>query len=366
MGNEDKAVTSRLNPADQPPKPDEIEVSLFGTGYGECAIVHIGSDNWVIVDSCYDAESQPVALAYLRAIGSNPEKVVRLIVATHWHDDHIRGISEMVEVCRSATFCCAGALSRTEFLAAVGALESNPATPNGSGMRELYKTFSLLDQRRTRPVYGFANRRIFQRNGCEIWSLSPFDKEFTDFLLQIGSLVPKNYEATRRIPSLTPNSVAVVLLIRVNHTVLLLGSDLERTGWLDILDLSERPDWKASVFKVPHHGSENAHEDRVWADMLLGEPVALLAPWQRGGRELPTEGDVNRILSLTPTAYSTTLQYSRRARIRNNPVERTIRESGARIRRISQSPGVIRLRKRSSGNVAWNIETFGSAGLLSA
>ena len=366
MGQEDNAVISGLNPINQPPKSDEVEVSLFGPGYGECALIHIGNDDWVIVDSCLNSESQPAALAYLRGIGANPANVVRLIVATHWHDDHIRGVGEMVELCRNASFCCAGALSKTEFLAAVGALESDPATPNGSGTRELYKAFSLLEQRNTRPVFAFANRRIFNRNGCEVWSLSPFDKEYAGFLLEIGNLVPKDYETKIRIPSLTPNKVAVVLLIKVDETVLLLGSDLERSGWLEILGASERPNWKASVFKVPHHGSDDAHEERVWSEMLLGGPMALLAPWQRGGRELPTKGDVQRILSYTPAAYSTTLRINGRARVRNNAVQRTIREMGANIRRIGSSFGMIRLRKRSDAHIAWNIETFGLAGLLTA
>ncbi len=364
MGREDNAVISGLNPINQSPKSDEIEISLFGPGYGECALIHIGNDNWVIVDSCLNSESQPAAVAYLRGIGSNPASAVRLIVATHWHDDHIRGVGEMVELCRNASFCCASALSKTEFLAAVGALESNPATPNGSGTRELYKAFSLLERRNTRPVFAFANRRIYNRNGCEVWSLSPFDKEYSGFLLEIGSLVPKDYETKIRIPSLTPNKVAVVLLIKVDETVLLLGSDLERSGWLDILGASERPNWKASVFKIPHHGSDDAHEERVWSEMLLGEPMALLAPWQRGGRELPTEGDVQRILSYTPAAYSTTLHNSRRVRVGDSAVQRTIREMGASIRRIDSSFGMIRLRKNSDVQTAWNVEMIGSAGPL--
>lgn len=366
MGHEDNAVISGLNPINEPPKSDEIELSLFGPGYGESALIHIGNDSWVIVDSCLNAESQPAALDYLRGIGSNPANVVRLIVATHWHDDHIRGMGEIVELCHDASFCCAGALLKTEFLAAVGALESNPVTPNGSGMRELYKAFSLLEQRNTRPVFAFANRRIFNRNGCEIWSLSPFDKEYAGFLLEIGSLIPKDYETKKRIPSLTPNKVAVVLLIKVDETVLLLGSDLERPGWLDILDATERPNWRASVFKVPHHGSDDAHEERVWSEMLLGEPIALLAPWQRGGRELPTEGDVQRILSYTPAAYSTTLRISRRARAGDSAVQRTIMEMGANIRRIGSSFGMIRLRKKSDVQTAWNVEIIGSAGPLAS
>ena len=34
----------------RPPAPDELEVSLFGRGVGECAVVHLGSGEWLVVD----------------------------------------------------------------------------------------------------------------------------------------------------------------------------------------------------------------------------------------------------------------------------------------------------------------------------
>ena len=37
-----------------PPRTDELEVSLFGPGVGECVIVHLGAGEWMVVDSCLD------------------------------------------------------------------------------------------------------------------------------------------------------------------------------------------------------------------------------------------------------------------------------------------------------------------------
>ena len=50
------------------------------------------------------------ALEYLQRIGHNPASSVRLIVATHWHDDHIRGLAEVVRTCAAADFYCSSAL----------------------------------------------------------------------------------------------------------------------------------------------------------------------------------------------------------------------------------------------------------------
>jgi len=34
----------------QKPEKDEIEVSIFGPGYGECIVIHIGNNEWVVID----------------------------------------------------------------------------------------------------------------------------------------------------------------------------------------------------------------------------------------------------------------------------------------------------------------------------
>ena len=105
------------NSASSPPQEDEIEVSVFGPGYGESVLVHIGHQEWLLVDSCLDfASRQPAPLAYLRSIGVNPSEAVKLVVATHWHDDHIRGLGTVLHTCEVAQFVCSVALRSDEFL----------------------------------------------------------------------------------------------------------------------------------------------------------------------------------------------------------------------------------------------------------
>ena len=65
-----------------------------------------------------------------------------------------------------------------------------------------------------------------------------------------------------------------------------------------------RPSGPASAFKVPHHGSDSADEPRIWRELLDSDPVAVLTPWRRGDRVLPSD-DARRILTKTETAYAT-------------------------------------------------------------
>ena len=66
-----------------PPAADEIEITLFGPGYGEAIAIHLGEGVWLLVDSCIDPDSKaPASETYLEQIGVNAEQV-RAIVASH-------------------------------------------------------------------------------------------------------------------------------------------------------------------------------------------------------------------------------------------------------------------------------------------
>ena len=354
-----------MKSTETPPSVDEFELTLFGPGYGESIVLHLGGGVWVLVDSCLDTDGAPRALSYLESIGLDPAQDVALIVATHWHDDHIRGMTQLVEKCSRARFCCASALGKREFLAAVGALEGRHLSSAGSGIREIHRVFSRLGQRTPRqpPKLALANRRIFNQGGCEIWSLSPSDRNYVAFLRTIGGLIPSEGQSKGRVPDPSPNEVAVVLWVRIENIVVLLGSDLEKPGWVEILQSAERPTGKASVFKVPHHGANNAHDPSVWIQLLEPNPFAVLTPWRRGGHALPTQSDVDRILSYTPNAYGTARKSlpARTTMRRPKMVDRTMRESGVKLRRLAMSSDAIRLRRPLDARTGWNVQTFGSA-----
>ena len=334
-------------------------VTLLGPGYGESVVLHVGSGAWILVDSCGHAD-EPANLGYLRRLGVDPARVV-LIVATHWHDDHIRGMARMVKACVNAKFCCSSALCREEFLAAVRALEGRHFAAFGSGVREIHGTFSRLREAGAAPTWAVANRRIFSTGRCDVWALAPSDDAFADFLRELGRLMPAAGQVEARIRSLSPNGVAVVLWVALGDTVVLLGSDLERRGWSTIVQDAARPAGRASVFKVPHHGSESAHEPEVWERMLEPEPFAMITPWKRGGRIVPSSRDKQRILARTGNAYVSARADST-APVRRRPamVERMVRQSGVRLQRVPTPDGV-RLRRRIGSGALWEVERFGSA-----
>ena len=345
-----------------PPCADEVEVTLLGPGFGESVVVHVGDDRWVIVDSCISAARQPQALDYLRSLGVDPEPAVSLIVATHWHDDHIRGMAKLVDACPAAAFSCAAALRQDEFLSAIHALNRRGVFAGTSGVRELQAVFGSLAERGRAPHFAIADRRLLATGTCEIWSLSPHNAEFVRFLRSIGTLFPREGQTNFRVPDVSPNHVAVVLWVQVHDVAILLGADLERTGWVQILDSPGRNQTGATAFKVPHHGAASAYEPRVWRELLDPDPVAVLTPWRRGGRALPTPEDIRCLLGETDKAFVTSrVGRTARPRRRDRAIERSIREAKVRLRSIVPQRSGIRLRRSIRGGAAWSLERFGDA-----
>src|ERR1035437_3801245 len=265
---------------DQAPSWDEIELSIFGPGFGECLLLHLGHGDWLIVDSCVDQrrKEQP-ALAYLGRIGVAPEQAVKIVIATHWHDDHIRGMAEVVSKCPGARFFCPAALRQAEILALLGVLRKGPLRPQ-SGTTEITTVFEILKERSRgkMPAIFFAvpNRVLFDESGgygggARVVALSPSDAAVTQAMVALTGKANDSVGAFTVAPP--PNHCAVVLHVAFPGASLLLGSDLEETtdptvGWTAVLDLVGRPAARAQVFKVPHHGSATGHHAPVWAEML--------------------------------------------------------------------------------------------------
>ena len=364
-----------------PPAVDELEVSLFGPGYGEAIILHLGGGKWVLVDSCIDPITKgPVSLSYLNRLGVDVAGDVSLIVATHWHDDHVRGISTVFQECRSADLAISTALSEQEFLKLISLYSSTPVM-RSSGIDEFVHIFRLLEERKKRgvrfnaPKLALVDRLLFRDHisvgettiEAKILSLSPSDEAVFQALLAFEKLFPDKLESKKRITSPSSNHASVVLWCAIGDSRILLGADLEctanpRTGWSVIINDSSSFDQKASVFKVPHHGSKNAHYDGVWNRVLIQNPFAILTPYNRGAKRLPSPDDIARITSLTPHAFLTTRPTARQTKWHKKIVRDTIRQSTRMMRNAHQGWGHIRLRKSiGSPNKAWKVELFGDA-----
>ena len=350
-----------------PPRPDEIEFSLFGPGYGECAVIHVGEGEWVVVDSCVsDPRAQPVALDYLEGIGVSPEASVKLVVATHWHDDHIRGLAKLVAACKSAEFACTAALGQEDFRT-LAELTRTDLMMESSGIDEFRSILDELFMRSQEPMWTLGGRTLYQRAtnpSVEILALTPSDRAFRESVSEIARLLPSENEPKRRVWPAGPNHGSVVLSIRVGSAVLLLGADLEEDSggrWSALL-AAHTLAAKADVFKIPHHGSSGADHPRVWNDLVKPQAVATLTPFQRGSVALPTAADRTRICNYGRRTFITATPERPKSRRRESAVEKTIREVVGELKPANGPMGHVRVRHDlGEADSDWSVSSFGQA-----
>jgi hypothetical protein len=356
-----------LTASEAGPEPGVVEVSLFGPGCGEAIAVHLGGGSWMLVDSCFDGEERPATLAYLERIGADLSRV-ELIVCTHWHDDHIGGLGELIESCPEAAFAYSGAIRNDEFFALVGAYAERSKIIR-NGVSEFARISQFFEKSTERiPKLALENRRLIAREADKprvtVDALSPCDIAVKRSQRAIASLLPQLNTQKRAVPPPLHNHASVALAVRVGEARVLLGADLEetkdeRSGWTAVLENCELPK-PIPVFKVPHHGSENGDQPRLWDEALSESPWALVAPFVWGRHKLPRESDRERIRSHTERAYlSAPCERTRRKRAR--AVEKTLEQLGATPVNADPPMGQVRLRTRVDEPEDWSVELFGPA-----
>jgi len=171
-----------------PPNLDEFEVSVFGPGRGECILVHLGYNEWCMIDSCVGrGRSLPAAVEYLKELGQAALEGVLLVLATHWHDDHIGGIADSLREFTNAQFACSTALGHRQFLTLVQL--QGKSLQGDSGVDEFGEILKILQERKQQglrpakvaPILAIQDRLLLRRSQGErafpaaVTALSPSD-----------------------------------------------------------------------------------------------------------------------------------------------------------------------------------------------
>ena len=149
-------------------------------------------------------------------------------------------------------------------------------------------------------------------------------------------------------------------------TSMLLGADLEKadnplTGWTAVL-AHAKPTTKASIVKVPHHGSRGAHHDDVWNEMVDDDAVAIVTPWVLMDGHLPTTEDLVRLRGVAQRVYLTAMPTRGRVR-KDSAVEKLITKvAGVRVEEL-RGWGQVRARRRPDER-SWRVDLEGDARLI--
>jgi hypothetical protein len=289
-----------------------------------------------------------------------------LVVVTHWHDDHIRGITRVVTACKGASVACSSALHHKDTLQFVFETDGSGGAL-GSGLDELRSILRLPEAQR-RLIWAKANTPLYPRppgNSPQVVALSPSEDAFSRSLQALIEDATKRPAAVRRrfrAPE-GANGASIAVSVRIGDDAVLLGADVEtssnsETGWDAILTYAA-PEERASLVKVPHHASDGAHSEEVWTRMLVENVVAVVTPWALGDDFLPKETDLDRLRQLTGKLYLTSVPSLKRAD-KDRAVNRLIqRLHGGNVEQL-RGWGHVRAR-RGSTSTEWHVELDGDA-----
>lgn len=341
-----------------PPAADEIEVTLFGPGFGEAIAVHWGEGAWLLVDSCINPDTKnPASEEYLDSIGVGANQV-QAIVASHWHDDHVRGISKLVSKYTDADFVVSAVFNDKEAAAFLSAYGDGSSSGITGGAKELYFSYESCEN----VSYALHKSIVVEDKAVIVTALSPLHGAFAQSIAHLAQYLPKKGGSINHAPDLKENLEAIVLHIDLGHDAILLGSDLmdhANFGWTAVVadkwSGSRRP---ASAYKVAHHGGKSGDSPQIWATMLQAEPVACMTPWTLAGNRLPTDEDQKRVKGNSSNAYITS-GASRRPKMERAQLKR-LGDIAKNITLVNSGFGAVRLRKQI-GNKEWDVELFGAA-----
>lgn len=350
------------------PASDELEVSIFGPGFGEALAVHVGQGSWILIDSCWQDRIRqvPVSANYLDQLSVAPD-MVRQVVASHWHDDHVKGLSKLIEKYQKASLYYPGFLSGKEgkqFLAAYG----GKAYPGVTGTKELFQSMIKIKETGRKAYPTLIKSLIFESSAfplmTQVVAYSPtpdaWDKSMAAHLSQLmPGVAPQN------VTQPSTNNASIVMHLRFGDDAVLLGSDLENDGnlgWKSVLT----EEWalartRASLYKVAHHGSQTACSPEIWEKFLVPQPTAGVTPFVNGSVRLPKESDIFRIKKFTENLHITALPSPRTPK--GTQAEKQLGTVLKNMTGVSEKMGHIRYRKKL-GEFTWRIETSGAARAL--
>lgn len=265
------------------PTENELEITLLGAGSnaGESIVVHLSSNQWMVIDSC-KSEGEVLPLYYLKHKEVNLQNVV-YVICTHWHKDHVRGLSEVIKECPNAKLILPAFFNGNKYV--FRAMVQGSVSKQSVVASELHKCWQIIDER-TGPLKEAAylgprdEIKTVEKDGIKVVvrSFSPSDhmKRVYDVLLAKSTfeeMANADYEA---------NMCSSVIDITTDNAQLsvLLGADLEanRTdkndiscrgkcnscfemGWCNIIVESEifKERTKYNYIKTAHHSSVNGY-----------------------------------------------------------------------------------------------------------
>jgi hypothetical protein len=318
-----------------------LRLYLFGSTKGETVVLHMPDDRgWGVVD-CYapsleDPRSNP---AYALLERENIAELAFLCL-THPHDDHYRGMSQLLDRFVVQDFWTFSHFDRKKFnilhmyfRAEAARAKLQEYTENAE---ELERIFRLAREKKAEWRVSGTLKALYPLPGYEdayfrIAGLTPPDSCSTRYLDSLIRRFSKDGYLLGPFPKGHHNSISIGLRIEFGRTRIILGGDVEWPAWASVLQDCTPEEIASHFIKVSHHGSRTGYCTGLWpAFALRGKPDVALTPYERHG--LPDFDALEHIRAHVRTIHSTGPCYHR---ARPAPTDRA-GDSGVKVGSIAK------------------------------
>ena len=360
------------------PLEEEIEVSLLGTGggYGESVVLKINNNDWAIIDSCVDPTTEkPLAISYLEKIGVNLVSDVKIVICTHWHNDHVRGLSKILKTCHNALFCMPSVHDTKKFLKLVNLDYSKIEKGSISSFNEFKDCIDIINSRREKRIKRlksdlvvYSDEMLIDEDNIievELFSLSPSEAVIAHFDKEISTLFSELNMSKKLVTEKSPNHKSAVIYFRYGEFSALLGADLEISnkndeGWNDIYNNSVVVKNKSIIYKIPHHGSSNGYNKEIYEKLVDPKAIKKLSPWN-SGRKLPKTEMLKKYSEHGDDLYITSaVKLNNKPKKRDKRTEKLIKQFSRNLIEVKFEEGIVRT-IHSITTYKIKITTFGSS-----
>lgn len=288
---------------------NSLEITTLGNGphRGESVVIHFGNGEWAIIDSCMmDNDPLPLPLQYLHDIGVSDDDV-KIVVCTHWHGDHTKGLSRILKDCKKAEFYIAAIGEFKDFVNYVLDINALQIYPS-CAWTEFKDCLNELKPRL--PHFLFHDQLFYSKeeNTINMYSLAPSDEmviKFDSLLVNVNREEPK----VEDVENLDANMCSLAIALKYKDVRVLICGDLEtNTEKKEPLDCSDKcqeckfiglcnvvneglvySNYKPFDFvQIAHHGSVTGYCPRLWNnDVSKERTIATATVYLGSGENLP-------------------------------------------------------------------------------
>ncbi|KQV27562.1 hypothetical protein ASC97_04055 [Rhizobium sp. Root1203] len=272
---------------------------IIGSAPGESLVIIFDCGSVITIDCCQTGKINHTLQA-LSDLGVDPDKVIYNVI-THFHDDHIKGASELIAHCPKSKVVIPDAWTKDVFRMFVATVSDDTSLARVSVTREIEKVFDLLQVEKTRlfPVSELTLLYPPPAHGATtefLTVMTPTAVRKSKFLASLAESIEAGDADTYGFCENNKNWTSICCILKYDGKYVFLGGDVE--NFAPDYDLTAihnshlKPVTRYELVKLPHHGSRTSFCDELKALIHAEDTVVAMTPYPRGRKQLPNQDTV--------------------------------------------------------------------------